>query len=947
MDLSQLEVGPVDKHKMNASSRSMMWYGEVFDADDFDEMDKRFGMTNGRKIARFLSRFSCYDPNQGGKTNVVDDSKLPEEDDALIGSKDEERPSLDAAWAYFEHITLPRRFVTVEGEHIERAVDNIKALPGESSRPTKLYSPFWTKASELGDFGMAIGVYFSTLRALVVIFLITAAIHIPNFQYFSSTDYTSNGQADVATLLTGSAICTDTQWVPCPNCTRNPNVDFLEELWTSGRIVESSTDTGEPLYFALKNTCGTGDYLYNRGLISWVGMIFMVFALLALGEYQRRMEVHFDERNATATDFSITVDNPPGDAKDAEEWKKFLESVVARKLTKEAKDNKESGGKATAIRPRDKHVTCVTVALSNHELLDILLQKRALKKKILSLMGGVNPDNFDQLYEEACAGKATVSTDKKFQKSAKLLESLNGRIAELTRKEYKAKRIFASFETEIGQRAALSALSVGSRHIRKNNVAALSDVDYAFRGEKVLRAYEPTEPPTVRWQDIGVSGSIKRTRRALTFLLTVLVILAAFLLVRWIWKAYGAEHTSLAIAILNMLMPRVCRYIAFLEIHSSEDKKQRSLNFKTLAFRWINTAIVIHLVTPFPWSLARGDNLIKGVCAIFIAEMWTAPLFQCLNIPGNIKRHLIAPRKKDQESMNMCFNGGRCELAERYTNMMKILFLCFFFSALFPGAFVLSAASLLLHYFVDRFCLTRVWAPMPMIGSHVAQFNRTTVIPVLLVVLSVMNAYIWSGFPYDNICESSHSVPDEYTANTGNFTVENDDLAYDPCNQDFLGQYIFPALPQFESDRWMLQGQMDIVTLHAWTSVVVIGITVIYTLFKSEVTAGIAGYFVPTYEPSGEIYGTDFSDVPGEIFPAYVPQVKTKGFAHPLVACHVQDVPKRFIGWRDPRDDNADYVEHNLIYEVPESVRNGENMVFSVIRHWPPPPAEKETKVLI
>mmetsp|Transcript_4202 Transcript_4202/g.11628 ORF Transcript_4202/g.11628 Transcript_4202/m.11628 type:complete len:306 (-) Transcript_4202:263-1180(-) len=251
--------------------------------------------------------------------------------------------------------------------------------------------------------------------------------------------------------------------------------------------------------------------------------------------------------------------------------------------------------------------------------------------------------------------------------------------------------------------------------------------------------------------------------------------------------------------------------------------------------------------------------------------------------------------------------------------------------------------------------MTRRTSSLPMIGSHVAEFNRTTVIPFLLVVLAVMNAYTWSGFPYDNICEGSGNVPDEYIGNVDlealntSVSVAQDDAAYEPCNQDFLGRYIFPALPQFENDSWMLQGQKDIVSLHAWTSVVVIGITLLYTFFKSEVSTYIASYFVPTYEPSGEIYGTDFSDVPGDIFPAYVPQVEAKRFAHPLVACDVHDLPKRFIGWRDPRDDDADYAEHNLIFEVPEKARNGENMAFSVIKHWPPPPQseEEQEKVVV
>ena len=548
---------------------------------------------------------------------------------------------------------------------------------------------------------------------------VASLIHIPSILYYSSTDYSSYGQSAVKFLLKGSAICTENEWVPCPTCERvnasSSQVDFTDitaldastftelwkvELWTTSRVIES--DDG--LLFGLKNTCGEGDeqYLYARGIVSFVGTIFIVITLLALGEYQRKLSVEFDERNATATDFSIEIKNPPKDAINADEWKAYLENVASMYLKKNGTD--ALGGEGMPFTPRDTHVTCLTIALNNHELTDMLIARRKVKT---SLMDALEIDDDDAL--NALVSKARGSIDevglgeKAKSKMSKLLK-IDEKIRELQQKTYDAKRIFASFETEIGQRAALTALSVSRIAISRNRTKALDEEAYLFR-DKVMDAEEPPEPLTVRWRDLSIPKREKRRKRFAAIIVSIIVVMGAFILVRHVFLTYGAGLSALFIAILNILTPLICRGITAIEIHSDEGGKQASHSVKVLGLRCVNSAVIIHLVTPFAWSLTNGEHLIKAVAAIFVAEMFTAPIVQALFIPGIIKMHIIAPRCEDQEKMNNMFTGARWELGERYTNMMKVLFLCFFFSALFPGAFALSALLLFIHYEMDKFCL--------------------------------------------------------------------------------------------------------------------------------------------------------------------------------------------------------------------------------------------------
>ena len=102
-----------------------------------------------------------------------------------------------------------------------------------------------------------------------------------------------------------------------------------------------------------------------------------------------------------------------------------------------------------------------------------------------------------------------------------------------------------------------------------------------------------------------------------------------------------------------------------LESHSSEGHKQTSLYIKIAAFRWVNTAIVITIITPFTKTLTQVDGLITQISVLFFAEIVTTNLIQLGDPAGHFARHFLAPRAKTQDAMNLSFQGEVVELAER------------------------------------------------------------------------------------------------------------------------------------------------------------------------------------------------------------------------------------------------------------------------------------------
>jgi hypothetical protein len=79
------------------------------------------------------------------------------------------------------------------------------SVPGEDKYETEFYHPVTTPLNQMGDFGLGVGLYFSTLRAMTVLMLLAGLMNIPNFLYFGSDEY-SNSQEGVAWYLKGKLL---------------------------------------------------------------------------------------------------------------------------------------------------------------------------------------------------------------------------------------------------------------------------------------------------------------------------------------------------------------------------------------------------------------------------------------------------------------------------------------------------------------------------------------------------------------------------------------------------------------------------------------------------------------------------------------------------------------------------------------------------------------------
>ena len=658
-------------------------------------------MTFARRIALKLVDKKWYNPKAGEYGPSKDDIKLALDEENGNGYyarvTKHQYPSLERAWAYFEHVSLPRYIVEPNLEvpktnccrriiYKMKKVESLdRAEPGENKFPTKLYSPISTPLSQMGDFGLGIGLYFSTLRAMTVLMLLAGIISIPNLIYFSGPDY-SQSQPGVISLLKGSAICTNQVWVPCPDC----NVNDFEGSEDRLAVLNATGANGNTvsLMFALRNDCDGATL--QQGLVNYGTLLFFLLGIVVVNAYQRYREIKYDEDEQTAQDYSIVITNPPPDATNPEEWRAFFREKFD-----------------------DVHVTACTIAVDNDFLVRSLLERRECMQKIeLLLEPGTSLDELNLARIAAQIERERSLFDKLLAMVVPGIPELLGRVTilasrvqGLAQQDYPAKNVFITFETEAAQREVLSALSVGliAAYFNTTKVMAQSP-QYLFRGELLLNVHEPEEPSTVRWQDLNAKLPEKLKSLCTTTLSTMGAIVIIALLI-YTLHALNATWAALAIAVVNVIFPIFAKLLTQAESHASESSKQTSLYFKISVFRWVNTAIIITIITPFTETIDNKDGLIRSIGAIFFADIVTTNAIQLLDPVGHFQRHFLAPRAATQDLMNLKMQGLEFDLAERYTNMTKILFLTLWYCSIFPGTFFMCSFALFVNFFMDRFSL--------------------------------------------------------------------------------------------------------------------------------------------------------------------------------------------------------------------------------------------------
>jgi len=893
-------------------------------------------MTYSRRIALWLmDRYYWYNPKMKpplSNNNSKPYESVPTYNQSAIGNNDVEEaveiaivskgslsrddnynPVLEQAWVYWEHITLARRLVDInqalirEGKkamekknkkkgfkaEMKGKAEEVKgklsqgnrklavAKPGEDEIKTKLYSPITTPLNQMGDFGLGVGLYFGTLRAFTVLLIIAGLMNIPNIIFFSGEQY-SRGQEGINWMLKGSAACSRYEWVPCIDCVYETSQLVSKESYRIQNVKDAVS--GREMTFVLKTMCDGA--LFRVGMVNFGTVLLVIVGMIVIAMYLNKKHVDFDLDEQTASDYSITIRNPPKDASDPNEWKDFFE-----------KNFPDAEG---------MHVASCTVAVDNDDLLDCLVQRRQLLKHLKQALPDIK--NVKDVRElEAIAAKIKDGRNCFQRQWAKLcggvpakyeyLLQLNAKIKKLSQVDSPVTRVFVMFETEKAQRYVLEKLTVSRYDVKMNKVTSIADPKHLFPrdglDDLVLDVCESGEPSTIRWKELNLT-----MRDLYVKLIVTLFVFGIIALVAFIIKLLNDKNSSWAamgITIGNIVFPLVAKIISKFERHSREEEYQVWLYFKIAVFRWVNTALVIAIIVPFSATIIPIDGVLPTVYKIFFAEIITSNLIQLLDPVENIKRHYLAPRQDTQEKMNNCFLGATVFLAERYTNLTKIVFLALLYCPIYPSVLFMGAIALWINYFTDRFGLMRTWRRMPKIGESISRYTKLYVFPVMVIIMTFFAVWVWKSYRFDYVCDTANKVPSEYY---GNYTLNETDILDDFIMDrrvtigDNSVYSVFCA-----TGETMTESQNKLVTTYenaSYTIYAIVGFVILMTSIFI-----LRSYFVASYEPNGKEQGIPLSEV--ESMTAYIPQISCASSPYPYLACNIDDIEESDkFEWEDP-----------------------------------------------
>jgi hypothetical protein len=304
----------------------------------------------------------------------------------------------------------------------------------------------------------------------------------------------------------------------------------------------------------------------------------------------------------TSSDYTVLVQDPPKDAFNPDEWRDFFSQFAS------------------------KQVTAVTIALNNETLLRKLINRRRHRDNLrIMLPKRTDMDDEDALQvavaelvrERDLEGKGIVGIIldctilpilrifDMFLPAEALLEkslTLTEEIKDLLNEKYEVTKVFVTFEDEEGQRAALTALSVGKIDVYLNSKSKVPP-STLFR-DRVLTVTETAEANAIRWLDLSASTFKMASMRVINVLVTCGIVAIAGLAIAGIRREVGAWLAGPVVSVLNTLIPQVVKILMLFEPHHTEGTFQSSLYMKITLFRWVNTALLAKMITP--WTSTLG-----------------------------------------------------------------------------------------------------------------------------------------------------------------------------------------------------------------------------------------------------------------------------------------------------------------------------------------------------
>lgn len=110
---------------------------------------------------------------------------------------------------------------------------------------------------------------------------------------------------------------------------------------------------------------------------------------------------------------------------------------------------------------------------------------------------------------------------------------------------------------------------------------------------------------------------------------------------------------------------------------------------------------------------------------VLFADAWLTPLLRGLDVSGRLFRYVVSPIvSNSQAEMEDYWRGTDWTLAERYTDVLKSIFVALFFLVPLPSGLFISCFNMVATYVVDKYCLFNIWRRPPALDAGMSLVAR-------------------------------------------------------------------------------------------------------------------------------------------------------------------------------------------------------------------------------
>uniref|UniRef100_A0A7S2MCA3 Uncharacterized protein n=1 Tax=Octactis speculum TaxID=3111310 RepID=A0A7S2MCA3_9STRA len=842
---------------------------------------------------------------------------------------------------------------------------------GDNHPDAQQYDVYSTTLDDLGDFGLGVGLYFSTLLILAWTMFFMGLLNINAVLYYSSASYSGQGQkaslntagfsAYIPGDLMGSAWCPNERMSLVSYAEYSLDIygeidiESITGVEGAGQVMSlaefaSTKGVDDALEIDAEMTLAFNEYLLEgalkhdcpyetiQGYIDMVISIIFIGVMLFMGYRQGQIANDIDGQAQTSQDYAILVDDPGLEDIDVHVWKDHFEQ----------------------FGDGDDGIMSVTVAYRNGVLLTQLINRRAIIRT-LNMLGWANKTDDDYCEEGIRSAmirgftvdilEETFSSTKEKLKfnimnSAALgpflggikfwtnkLNDLNRDIKVLLRwfediGGAKAGRVYVLFTREEDRNICLDVLSIGS-------ILALMDWDkpsflqspeyrkdvHKLRfdsvnvlGEEpepnVLAISQAPEPEDVNWENLDYTEA--EVTKLTTFFGTVTCSIVAVICMM-VWQT-NKEYVALAISAANGSLLSIMKEINKKEPHPTKTRQEAALLFKLVLARWAISGVIFYVVTD--WSSTVKAENIKALVAILLTDAIMNPVVRLCDFGGLFLTYVKAPASKTQEGMNECFKGAEWFLAERFADLSKTILICMCFSAIVPQSYFITGLAVTVNYWADKYCLFRIWQVPPMIDSTIVATARTQ-LSITVVFHCFYTLHYIAGWPFDSV---NHVPHEDWICKAANVTS--------PCyaKTDSKQQWSHGNIVIFDPPDYLDEANQELcLAYQRYTAVLMTFVLVIYlgqalwAFGKNLVIGSKSGSDDVARRPKKkeEMYykkGKAGEPILGTdddvgLF-AYVPQIRHPGLIYPQMATFLPDWEGE--RWGEARDETKPWFPKEM-----------------------------------